>query len=61
MTRRLNRNERGVERDTPPSDRFLAELRSVEAVLGVLVAHASRCAQREILQAIDRQEETHDR
>jgi hypothetical protein len=47
--------------DAPPPDRLLAELRSVETILAVLIRHASRCAQIEVLQAIDNQEESHDR
>jgi hypothetical protein len=60
MTRRRPpANVRSV-RDTPTSDRVLAELRSVEAVLLVLVRHASQCAQQEILHVIDHQtEDTH--
>jgi hypothetical protein len=44
--------------DVRSHDRLLDELRSVEAIVAVLVAHASRCAQLEVLKAIDHQEET---
>jgi|GEM_PF-4421718 len=62
MTRRRPRPPAGVRavtaRDVPTRAHVLADLRSVEAVVAVLVAYAPRAAQEEILQLLDHQEDT---